>query len=346
MRITALLTLAIFFAFSPAEAQVKRGGLFGFGSENDQISSDLFPNSGSSTESASAPTTSSMPDRNGDDGIFRGGSPSDVDAVSYVIENGERVAQAVPPKKKGFFSFGKKTEEAEPIEPVPSSDYVPANVIQVDSEPIERAAAPEIAAVEEVAEEIDETTEAVMEAVNEPIVEEKKKSGGIFGFFGKKDEIPDAPAFAMEDEVVTVAEPTRAEPAPAPAPANPYEAPAPSNDSAPAPVTAEPTPTFATTTPQPQAEPEKEGFRLTNPIAKLRSKKPEKTIDLTGAETIIQNGEIVAESTDIVDSNRVTMDDGVREPPRIVDGVTTYSSWDDVEARSDSAADKILNQIR
>ncbi|MEM6916292.1 MAG: hypothetical protein AAF491_06955, partial [Verrucomicrobiota bacterium] len=97
---------------------------------------------------------------------------------------------------------------------------------------------------------------------------------------------------------------------------------------------------------QPQSKPDREGFRLTNPLAKIRGNKPQKTIDLTGAETIIQNGEIVATADDIVESNRVSLDDGVREPPRVVDGVTTYSSWDDVNARSVSAADKILGQMR
>ena len=67
---------------------------------------------------------------------------------------------------------------------------------------------------------------------------------------------------------------------------------------------------------------------------------------MTGAETIIANGEIVEPEEDIVETNIVSSGDGHREPPRIVNGVKTYSSWEDVEARSVSAADKILNSIR
>ena len=107
---------------------------------------------------------------------------------------------------------------------------------------------------------------------------------------------------------------------------------------------AEPTPDFASGSPE--AKPEKDGFRLANPIAAIRNRKEDKPVDLTGAETIISNGQIVGEIEDIDESNRVETGEGVRQPPRDIDGVTTYSSWDDVNARSVSAADKILNQIR
>ncbi|MEM9018772.1 MAG: hypothetical protein AAGC68_17315, partial [Verrucomicrobiota bacterium] len=80
---------------------------------------------------------------------------------------------------------------------------------------------------------------------------------------------------------------------------------------------------------------------------KIRPPKPPREIDMTGAETIIANGEILGEEEDIVESNRVAAGSSPeRQAPRVVDGVTTYSSWDDVNARNVSAADKILNQIR
>jgi len=340
MRYSALLTILVSLTLTSVDAQVKKVGLFGFGADDDQISADLFPASATGTFPTTATGTmdssndAPVSSRNDDDTIFRGGEPAEIDAVSYVIENGEKVEKKVESKKKSFFGFGKKAENeiTNAIEPIPADSYQPANVIQVPAEVAEASAS-----VETV---VEETSEAVMEAVNTPpVVEEKKKSGGLFSFFGKKSEdIPETPAFAMDEEVVSVQETV--------APANPYQAPAADVPASPvaAPVVADPVPQFAGM--EPQAKPEKEGFSLPNPIAKMRGQKEEKTIDLTGAETIIQNGEIVEEAADIVESNRVEMDQGDRQPPRIVDGVKTYSSWDDVNARSVSAADKILNQIR
>lgn len=330
MRYSVFLTLLVSFTFTSADAQVKKGGLFGFGSDDEQLSSDLFPTTGAT---------------GGGEEIFRTGEPSQIDEVSYVIENGEKIEQKVDSKRKGLFGFGKKAEKEvdetiDAIAPIPAPSYPDSTAAPV------MTAAPVAPAPPTIVETtVAETSEAVMEAVNEPAEEVKKKSGGLFNFFGKKDEIPDAPTFAtpdgeamVEEVVTTVAAPT---------PANPYEAP---SDPAPTtttvtPVAADPVPQFASA--EPQAKPEKEGFSLPNPISKIRNSKEEKTIDLTGAETIIQNGEIVAEAEDIVDSNKVeTMSSGERQPPRIVNGVKTYSSWDDVDARAVSAADKILNQIR
>ena len=338
MRYSALLTILVSLTLTSAGAQVKKGGLFGFGADDDQISADLFPTKPVSTTSPSN-SAPAQPSRGADDTIFRGGEPAEVDAVSYVIENGERVEKKVESKKKSFFGFGKKPEKEldEAIAPVPAPSYQPANVIEV---PAELAQAP--VAVETA---VEETSEAIREAVNTPPpVEEKKKSGGLFSFFGKKsEEIPDTPAFVMADEIVEVEEAVTAvssAAAPtAPATSSPTAAPV-----AATPAAATPVPQFAGM--EPQAKPEKDGFSLPNPLAKIRNQKEEKTIDLTGAETIIQNGEIVEAADDIVESNRVVMEGGDRQPPRIVDGVKTYSSWDDVNARSVSAADKILNQIR
>ena len=81
---------------------------------------------------------------------------------------------------------------------------------------------------------------------------------------------------------------------------------------------------------------------LLNPIAKIR---PKKEIDLTGAETIIQNGEIVAGSDPLAAAVQ-TDTTAPRQAPQVVNGVKTYSSWNDVDARSASAAEKIISRIR
>ena len=78
-----------------------------------------------------------------------------------------------------------------------------------------------------------------------------------------------------------------------------------------------------------------------NPIPSMK-----KDVDYTGAETIIQDGEIVDEEPDDFVMEVESTETGTREPPKVVNGVKTYSSWDDVDARSLSPADKILNQIR
>lgn len=83
-----------------------------------------------------------------------------------------------------------------------------------------------------------------------------------------------------------------------------------------------------------------------NPIKKDLIPIPHKEVDMTGAETIIQNGEIVDGDSEEFVMETESANTGSHEPPKIVNGVKTYSSWDDVDARSLSPADKILNQIR
>ena len=86
------------------------------------------------------------------------------------------------------------------------------------------------------------------------------------------------------------------------------------------------------------------------PINKLRpSKKESAPVDFTGAETIIQNGEIVVPSSTGNGGETAASDMGSnmpRQAPRVINGATTYSSWDDVEGTSTSAAEKILRTIR
>ena len=86
------------------------------------------------------------------------------------------------------------------------------------------------------------------------------------------------------------------------------------------------------------------GGGILSPIANIRV--PRKEIDLSSAETIIQNGEIVAESE--TNYETVTKSGPSTQPqaPQIVNGVKTYTSWGDVNARSSSAADKIIGSMR
>ena len=101
--------------------------------------------------------------------------------------------------------------------------------------------------------------------------------------------------------------------------------------------------------PNSASEPEKEkktiaGTILT-PVTKIRP--PKKELDFTGAETIIADGEIVNDDGQSLADRIVTAQgDGVKEPPKMVNGVKTYSSWEDVEGTSVSAADKIIRKIR
>jgi hypothetical protein len=94
--------------------------------------------------------------------------------------------------------------------------------------------------------------------------------------------------------------------------------------------------------PEKKEKPDRDGGLL-NPIAKIRP--PRKEIDLTGAETIIQDGVIVG-GTDPLSAAVQTDTTAPRQAPQVVNGVKTYSSWNDVDARSASAAEKIISRIR
>lgn len=367
LSFTLLLTLAIV----PADAQVERGGgIFGFGRNKEQISAGLFPDARTAPMNASytapseaqqqaAPKPAAMPAPNGEN-IFRGGSPQQVDSVSYVIEDGQKVEKGAAKKKAGFFSFGKKdksnaaadTNVIEPIpsqpapvypdqnQPAPTSDYTPTAPVVVE---------------EAIADTRSDVSDIPSEAIAGMEQETDKKKSKMFGFFGRKSKAEPADVAQDTPEMSAPAVTAAPEPAPAPAP-QVVEAPAPVEAE---PASTEPLPSFAGVDP-PQKE--KSGFNIPNPMKNLkvpsikappnpikaiRPPKKEKTIDLTGAETIIANGEIVEGQGDIVESNMVeTQSSGPRQAPRVVNGVTTYSSWDDVGGRSVSAADKILSQIR
>lgn len=388
------LVLVILLFPVGADAQVKRnGGIFGFGKKSEQLSSGLFPDNNQSSQTvltstpvtapAPANTAPAAPSPADGDNIFRNGSPQEVDAVSYTIQNGQKVEQDVSTKAKPrLFGFGKK-EKNKPamedvIEPVPAPSYPdPAEAAEgpVFSSPpeaapviVERTEAPP-APVATPAE--GEETAAPIESVPIAVEDEKSKRGRFIPFFGRKKD-KDAP---MVNEPTAPIPPAPGEiaevtPAPAVTPEPSFEATSPppvaastqTPDPAPVASSGSPEPVFPegseggdpipsipsfAGSPQPDnAQKKRDGFKLGDPISKLRPEKSGKPIDMTGAETIIANGEIVEPEEDIVETNIVSSGDGHREPPRIVNGVKTYSSWEDVEARSVSAADKILNSIR
>jgi hypothetical protein len=360
------LTLTLLFGLVSADAQVSSGsGIFGFGRKKEQINAGLFPDATSTqpvqvsapVSSPAPPAAAPTPPPRTSDNIFRGGAPQEIDAVSYVIEDGRKVEKTDKPKKAGFFGFGKKEKtddaEATPIlEPIPTSSYPDPDEATTDPTPEFRAPAPP-AISETVQPDADAAVTRATETVAEvadfsPVADDaKEKKSGMFSFFNRKSK-QEEPAPVVQPEPVVVNDPAPVEvaaPVSTPTPAQP-------GATETAPVSTD-IPTFAgVETPGT----EKSGFSLPNPmknlkppsipLKSLRPPKREKTIDMTGAETIISNGEIVDGQEDIVESNIVTNETGTREAPRIVNGVKTYSSWDDVGGRSISAADKILDQIR
>jgi hypothetical protein len=193
------------------------------------------------------------------------------------------------------------------------------------------------------------------------VKEEKSEKFGWIPFLGRKkdEEVPAVPA-AMPAATPVPSDTVAAVPAPAAKPAVPAEKPAAAPEKPAATGTtpaAKPgdkpaAPEVATfeirrdeskpVEPDKKEKSDRDGSLL-NPIAKIR---PKKEIDLTGAETIIQNGEIVAGSDPLATAAVQTDTTGPRQAPQVVNGVKTYSSWNDVDARSASAAEKIISRIR
>lgn len=326
----------------------------------------------------SAPQTSAsqppaMPAPNGEN-IFRSIVPQKVESASFVIRNGQKVEQGTEKKKTKLFGFGKKNKPNKTAEtnvlktiptqqapvspdqsgPAPTTDYTPTAPVVVEE------------AVADTNETRADTTDIPSEARANIKEEPKKKKSKMFGFFSRKNvKIPDpAPTFqtpVVADTPTADATPvvTAPEVVDSPVPAPALTPPAPqtvATESTPA--TAAPLPNFAGVN---IPKKEKSGFAIpnpmknlkmptikvpANPIKAIRPPRKEKTIDLTGAETIIANGEIIGGQGDIVETNRVSTQSGPRQAPQVINGVTTYSSWDDVGGRSVSAADKILSQIR
>lgn len=367
MRILLLTTLVSVPLLHAADPPNKRGGgLFGFGSQKtEQISDGLFPRRDDVSPIAPATTAPSGSDRGG---IFRSGQPNSVDAVSYVIQNGRKIERPIetakpttPPeeivstpvaaamapsaesgvelasnddrKRGGLFAFGRRgdsSKENEVVTPVPAPDaFAPPRATPAPSPLVSDTPAP---APSPNAEKEDTPN----------FVGEQKEKNERFGWIPflsrrKADAAPEvaAPVIAAAQPVPT---------------AVPVAGPATARAAVPKPAP-DTTKTAASTTfevPRNDAKKEEKASPpsggILSPIANIRV--PRKELDLSSAETIIQNGEIVAGSETNFETITESESPGQRQAPQIVNGVKTYVSWDDVTARSSSAADKIIGSMR
>jgi hypothetical protein len=322
------------------------------------------------------------------EGIFRSGEPQRVAPVSYVIENGRRVERPVttspvssapeaspvekpvlalqplsPPasepllaatgqgaeKKRGFLGFGKKEQEAADPNPVvppvpPATPILAATPIASPATPVAKpapaakpvpVAKPEAPAAVEAPASSNVKVETPTFAGVKP---EKEKSSWI-PFLGRKknEEIPAAPPAPVVATPAMVANP-----APAANNASPVSAKPVNQETATYEIRRDDSKPSET---KKEEKTDREGGIL-SPIAKIR---PRKELDLTGAETIIANGEIVKETSTPGPTLTAAPEapaTGPRQAPQVVNGVKTYTSWDDVNARSSSAADRIIGGMR
>ena len=362
--LTAHLVLTCLLFTVTSQAQVKRGGLFGFGrGDENKLSSEHSPNAEpqgalpvSTIEDAIKPPKESSAGFN----IFKGGQPKTVDNVSYSIQDGQRVEsvaeEVVEEKRKGLFSFGKKKTDNvtnEVLEPAPTVPFAPAVPVAYQTPTGSDSGTASM------------SSEAVA-ALDGSLDKAAEKKGGFFGMFGKKKvpNIPTGPSTvdvsagltAVPEPTTVAATTTTSAPKPAPAPAPRNVRPITSSTVAPDPPKPEATtiannaPEFEGSTTTASVKEKKSSNFLMTPINKLRpSKKESAPVDFTGAETIIQNGEIVVPSSTGNGGETAASDMGSnmpRQAPRVINGATTYSSWDDVEGTSTSAAEKILRTIR
>ncbi|MEM9283952.1 MAG: hypothetical protein AAGA96_19190 [Verrucomicrobiota bacterium] len=377
--ILSLLTLSFLFSAGDLIGQEKRGGIFGF-SRSNELSSELFPN----VDSEAFPVTSqeideiaaTPGDRDGGVNIFKRGRPEEVEEVSYVIRNGERIEENAtapsstspsPPaekQKKGLFAFGKKSEKIDSATEIDSAMEEATNVIQ----PIPEATAPQPSSQAAIdpsrvnapappnGGDPDMVTEEVVEATMAS-QQEKPTRKLKLPFFSKSEQQPEksaapnvvdvgaAMATAAENSETTLSSVEKADAAVQQSEAAAVSAPGPPSEEVQTVASNDPVPQFEGSPTSVPEKTKKEGGFF-KPISSLVPSRPEKQIDMTGAETIIQNGEIVAESETAPVMSDEPATDGTRTPPRVVNGSTTYSSWDDVEATSVSAASKILRNVR
>ncbi len=378
-----LLILATPLALFALEPPSKRGGMFGFGkSSGSQISADLFPTQNNS----GGATVPVVPEQKN---IFRGGHPQKVKPSSYVIENGQKLEQALPVSKsssasssgapepvsdainstetaatkRGFswLPFGKKDADAESLKEVEAPkivEAVPAPPIKATPLKADTTKAPPVKATP-VSSPTPPIQHAVPLATPSPVEADSQKKGGLLSwvpFIGRKgDEAPVAsmaPTAPMAPATPLIATPIAATPAPAAKPTPKTE---PTVTKKPEPKTEKPASSDVAVyeirrdpnAPVVEKKPTKAASESTFPSPRSIIRFPKKEVDLTGSETIIQNGEIVNESNPAVASAfESKTSGGPRQAPQVVNGVKTYSSWKDVDARPASVADRILNQIR
>jgi len=285
-------------------------------------------------------------------------------AIESTPNSGVELASGEGRKKGGLFAFGRRgddAEENEVVTPVPvEGGFAPPRATPPAVSAPAPAPAPIVAAPAAPAVPAAPLTAAppVTETAETPnfagVEKEKGDKFGWIPFMGRKKQDAAPVMETAAPAVVATAEPVA--PAPtgaAPAPANPATA-APAAPAKPAAATTASTTTPSTTFEVPRDESKKDekkevkpgssGGGILSPIANIRV--PRKEIDLTSAETIIQNGEIVAGTETNFETVSTPSTTGQRQAPQVVNGVKTYSSWEDVNARSSSAADKIIGSMR
>ncbi len=266
------------------------------------------------------------------------------------------VGDAVPKKRSGFFGFGKRDDPSA----IPEVSPLPPATAVLAATPVKPSQGPAVPnAPPALAKPTPATTPpaAAVIAAQPLVVETKEERGSWIPFLNRR-----------KPEPVPVSPPVAAPiPAATPLPDSPAVAssrkPAvkPSAAPAPKPAANQPSatekisenPEVATfeirrdeSKPVDAKKDERDGGLLPALPSLPKIRPPKKEIDLSNAETIIDNGEIVGGEEPSFAATPATPASGPRQDPQIVNGVKTYSSWDDVEARSSSAADKILNRIR
>lgn len=265
-------------------------------------------------------------------------------ALSALISVGSASAQVK--KSGGLFGFGK--EETQPSSALfPTQGPVASPVTETADTPIFKTTGP-AAAPSPVT--IAPSTATTSSTAAEPVIDPaatvngkvEKKGGFRLPFMGRSEEqAPASPALtpvpAPAQNPVAAAAPPATDPTTAPTASAPTTAPVadvPQFAGSPAPTTV--------TAPQEK----KEG--LLSKIPSLpKVSLPKRNVTYSGTEVIIQNGQIVeAADNSFQTSSSATANGKPTTEAQIVDGVTTYSSWGDVQAGSSSAADKILNQLR
>lgn len=284
-------------------------------------------------------------------------------AVAPAASSGVELASDGGRKRGGLFAFGRRgdsADENEVVTPVPTEGgFAPPRATpSAAPAPAPVVAAPALAPPAIPAAPATPAVPVTETAETPDFAGVEKEKGGKFGwipFMGRKKQDGAPVMEAAAPAVVATAEPLVAAPAPtgaAPAPAKPAVAaakPAAAATTATASTTA-PTTTFEVPRDESKKAEKKEvkpgssGGGLLSPIANIRV--PRKEIDLTSAETIIQDGEIVAGSETNFNTVPEPSSTGQRQAPQVVNGVKTYTSWGDVNARSSSAADKIIGSMR
>lgn len=284
-------------------------------------------------------------------------------AVAPAASSGVELASDEGRRRGGLFAFGRRgdsADENEVVTPVPTEGgFAPPRATpSAAPAPAPVVAAPALAPPAIPAAPATPAVPVTETAETPDFAGVEKEKGDKFGwipFMGRKKQDGAPVMEAAAPAVVATAEPLVAAPAPtgaAPAPAKPAVAaakPAAAATTATASTTA-PTTTFEVPRDESKKAEKKEvkpgssGGGLLSPIANIRV--PRKEIDLTSAETIIQDGEIVAGSETNFNTVPEPSSTGQRQAPQVVNGVKTYTSWGDVNARSSSAADKIIGSMR